>query len=230
MAIVKTYSVQTNITSGKCSPKLLTNQIKVTDYVTGFIGVNCEGDVLEIKGATLFNETLLDAMVLAHTGIPPVNWQPPSLTLSDMVHNGATLYVNTGAGYQVSFAPNVNNEILSNLHLNNKGIVYDGSDLDIMLHYQLYVTSPAGKNIQIEIDYAFVKTDGTQNAETVVTGTIVDNFSVDGKTENRLYAHTSSLIPGVLGANQLQLTIRRNGVVDTYANAFDVYALHTHKN
>ena len=155
-------------------------------------------------------------------------WQPPPLTLGDLVTNGASLYTNTGAGYQLSFDAGSNDEALLGFHLGNRGRAYDGSSLKFCFHYQMFSSSPVGKNIKIEIDYAFVKTDGSQNGEILVSGTISDTIDIDLLLADKAYKYESSALVGVAGADHLQITFRRLSLgvgSDSYNNAFDVYAI-----
>jgi len=163
----------------------------------------------------------------------PASWRPPAITLGDLVANGATLYSNTGAGYQMSFDAASDDEALVNIHLSNNGVAYDGSDVKIHLHSQLFATAPGGSdNVKIEIDYAFIKADGTQDAETLKDGTVVMDIDVSSRTEDLLYGDISGVLTGLAGASQLQLTIRRNSTgagADSYSNAWDLYALEIEK-
>ena len=71
MAILKTYSIQNDITGQAVKESLLHEEIDTASVITGFEGLNVTGDVLDILGTTLDNETLFDSTVLYHI-VPPV--------------------------------------------------------------------------------------------------------------------------------------------------------------
>ena len=70
MAIVKTYSVAADITAGACDPSSMSREIEDSGTVTDFNGIDLDGDVLDVRGGSINDEPGLDAVVLAHDGLP----------------------------------------------------------------------------------------------------------------------------------------------------------------
>lgn len=156
-------------------------------------------------------------------------WQTPSLTLGDFLGNGAQFFLAAGAGYMATFDASSDDEIVCNIHLSNLGVQYDGSNLRLHIHTQLFNTVPGpGDTVLWEVDYSFVKSDGTEDANTIVSGNNSDSIDVSARTANRNYGDVLSVMNGVEGASQLQITLRRNSSgagADSYLGAVDIYAI-----
>lgn len=156
-------------------------------------------------------------------------WQPPQLTLGDIVTSGASLFANTGCGYQASFDASSDDEVLFNVPLRNGGLDYDGSDLALKIDWKLYSTPPIiGSTVEWQIDYAFIKDDGTQDAYTLVDDSTSDVIDVQARDEDVMYSDILSTMSGVAGATVLLITLRRNSTglgSDTYLNSADLYGI-----
>jgi hypothetical protein len=70
MSVLKTYSIQNDITGQKVASSHLHSEIIASGSVTGFEGVAKSGDTVSVIGTALANETALDALVLAHSDLP----------------------------------------------------------------------------------------------------------------------------------------------------------------
>lgn len=68
MATVKTYSIANDTEHGQVRGNQLHAEILSSASVTDFSGISTHGDVLDVMGAALANETALDAVVAAHCG------------------------------------------------------------------------------------------------------------------------------------------------------------------
>ena len=66
MAKLKTYSIATDIASGVCDTDRLHATIKAGTAITNFEGIVMQGDVLDIYGDILADESVLDTLILAH--------------------------------------------------------------------------------------------------------------------------------------------------------------------
>lgn len=228
MALLKTYSISGDITAGVCSAPKMHNDISNSSSVTSFDGVTVEGDILKVYGDSFANETLLDSTVLNHDGIPPIDtkWRPPVLSAADHLSNGVIHYVNTGAGYQISFPEAVISNIYFHVQLNHDGLIYDGSDLALQLESSLYNDNPSGKNVKWQVKYAFVKADGTENWFTKLDATNIDTIDVTGRTPNMTYTDILTTMNGVVGAEQLLISLSRisaNPGADTFTQNVDLY-------
>lgn len=71
MALLKTYSIGSDITSGTVNTSRLHIAINSSGHVNGFKGITTRGDVLEIEGDKLSDESGLNAIVLSHSGLNP---------------------------------------------------------------------------------------------------------------------------------------------------------------
>jgi len=156
-------------------------------------------------------------------------WQPPDLNLGQWIGNGAGLFANAGSGFERGFSPVANDELLAQVALSWAGIPYDGSSTRLRLFSEPFQTAPgAGDNVIWEVDYALIPADGTVDAETIVTGTLSDTIDISARTANRLYQDALSSIPGVIGAEILNLTLRRKssgGGSDTFSDFIDIHAI-----
>lgn len=156
-------------------------------------------------------------------------WQPPFIDLGSAFGSGAAALLNPGVGLQWSFDAVSDDEIVFNVDLVNNGVAYDGSDLKLKIHWQIFSTAPgAGDTVLWEVDYAFVKSDGTDNPGTIVDGNLTDSIVVDAMTASRQYTNDLSTMTGKSGAKTLQITLRRNssgGGADDYPNAADIFGI-----
>ena len=154
---------------------------------------------------------------------PPAQELIAQLPLGSFLANGASAYLNTGAGYQLSFDAASNDEIVGQMAFHQ----YSGEDLTVSICWQLFSTAPIGGDTVIwEIDYAFVLTG--DNAETKVSGTISYEIDVAARTADVLYMDSLPVLTGVANAKLLNLTIRRKSTgagADTYASAADLFAV-----
>jgi hypothetical protein len=158
-------------------------------------------------------------------------WQPSSTTLGDGVGNGTQLFANTGAGFQVAFDAASDDEFLFNLPLrDHQGVAYNGQDIALEICWALFSTAPsASDDVVWDIDYAFVKDDGTENPYTLVDGNLTDTIVVDARTADRKYRDTLSTMTGKVGATGLQVTLRRNSTgagADSYSGTVDLYEVN----
>ena len=150
----------------------------------------------------------------------------PDITIGDGVTNGASIFANIGAGYQISFDATSDDEYLFNVTL---GSGYAGQDVALELCWLLFSTAPSASDTVIwEVDYAFVKSDGTEDAYTLADGNNVDAVVVDSFTADRKYDTTLTTMTGKVGAADLQITLRRNSIgagADSYSGSADIYGL-----
>ena len=72
MSTVKTYSIETDLPNGYNARKLGA-EINTSGDVEGFDGFNVNGDVLDILGTSLTDESGLDATLAAHEAISLVD-------------------------------------------------------------------------------------------------------------------------------------------------------------
>ena len=68
ISILKTYSVSADITAGICEPVSMSREIGESATIDDFRGVNLDGDVLEVRGESILDETALDLVVQNHDG------------------------------------------------------------------------------------------------------------------------------------------------------------------
>lgn len=172
-------------------------------------------------------EFFLDDVTIEGGSNPNPLWFPTALTLGDFTQNGVSAFTATGAGHLFTFDPSQDDELLVNVGLDRNGISYNGSQIGVELHWQLFSAPAVGNTVIWELDYAFVS-DGDDNYAKV-DGTVQLNLNVAGRTQRQQYSDVLPLISGPAGAETLQLTLRRNGAgggSDTYPGDVDLYALH----
>lgn len=153
-----------------------------------------------------------------------------TIDIGNTLANGVTSYVNVGAGYEVSFSPGENDEVLVNLCLLTKN--YKGEDLLFSWCGALYDLAPGPTSkIQIEVDYYFYKEGSGDNPYIESDGTVTQVFDVSGWSEDSAEQHMfdpANKLLGKTGATHLQLTIRRQGTgttQDNYGETVDVYQM-----
>jgi len=155
-------------------------------------------------------------------------WQPHSVNLGEWLANGVSFFLVTGAGMEASFSATANDELVTNIALDNAGIPYDGSSLEIQLSWAPFTAPGAGDNVKWEVDYAFLLPGGVDNPDTKVSGNNVDTIDISARTVQRNYRDTLTAMAGVAGATHLQITLRRHASgagADTYGSDADVYAI-----
>lgn len=183
------------------------------------------------KSAANFSNTfrVTDLRLVSSQASAAESWQPAPITLGDLTSSGATIFANTGAGYQISFDAASDDKVFLQKTLDNSGIPYDGSNLALVLPWQLFSTAPlAGENVKWIVTYAFSKADGTENAESKVSGTDTNTIVVDARTANLLYQDQLITMIGLSGAKTLGVTVERNSTgvdADTYPNSTDWYGI-----
>ena len=154
-------------------------------------------------------------------------WEPMAVTLNDFIPNGVDRFAAEGAGHLNTFNSEADDEMLINIGLNEEALPYDGSEIEIEIHWQLFTAPPPDTNVRWELDYAFIA-DGEDNYA-AVDGTIVLDVNVGGRTERQQYTDIFDLISGPAGSNTLQMTLRRNSTgenADSYPGDADVYGVN----
>lgn len=66
---LKTYTISTDVTGGIVDDVKLTNEIKDSGYVTGFIGVDIYEDSLIVNGVSFSDEAACDTLVQDHEAV-----------------------------------------------------------------------------------------------------------------------------------------------------------------
>lgn len=157
------------------------------------------------------------------------SWSPPHVTLNDFLNTGVTNFFNTSSGYHKSFDKAGDDEMVCNIALNSGVTAYDGSDLAVIIYWQLFSAAPGGGDtVKWEMDYTLLTSGGTLNAESLVDGNLVDSIDISTRDADKLYSNQLSTMVGKTLATHLQFTLRRNSQgagADSYNNAADVYAI-----
>jgi hypothetical protein len=83
MAILKTYSITSDITAQTIESDRLYDEIVIDNSITGFEGITRLGDNFNIHGTSINNESSLDAVILNHSGIA----YSEDLTLNELTSN-----------------------------------------------------------------------------------------------------------------------------------------------
>lgn len=65
-AVVKTYTISTDVTGGEVALPYLCDEIMDSGAVTGYTGLRRIGDTIEVQGDSISNATLLDTTVQDH--------------------------------------------------------------------------------------------------------------------------------------------------------------------
>lgn len=155
-------------------------------------------------------------------------WNPPSFAIGGWLSNGALAYLATGAGMMRTFDAMSNDEIVANLALEADGVPYDGSSLALRLSWAPFSTPDAGKTVKWEVDFAFLKDDGSENPYTKTSGATSDEIDLTGRTGQRQYVDVLSTMAGEAGATTLQITLRRLSQgpgADSFNDDADVFAI-----
>ena len=98
MANLKTYSIASDITSGTCNARSLTDEITTSASITNLQGVTIDDDVLIIVGDAIANEGLLDSTVLIHEAITLDEYK--DLKIKAIDNRTGELIVNGGFSYE----------------------------------------------------------------------------------------------------------------------------------
>lgn len=163
------------------------------------------------------------------TGTVIVGWLPPSLDNSNFASLGASIVQNTGAGVHYVFDAASDDQIFGSINLHNNNIAYDGSDIQLVLSYQLSGSAIApGDNVIFNFSYSLVRADGTENANTKVT-TVIHTINVESLTLDVLYTEAFPTITGLTSADILNITLERNSTgagADTYDGDFNLFAMN----
>lgn len=163
-------------------------------------------------------------------------WNPPKSSLEDWTR-GNTAALTTAANGDLYFffventgAPGgvPDPQITTKFHLGKEnGLDYDGSNLALRLHNQLFILNGVGgDNVRWEVEYIFLLDgdDGVNKASTTFT------FDVDYSTRtvaNGLYTDVITGITGVAGAKELRIWLRRKNTdaADTYNQDVDFFGI-----
>jgi len=73
MAILKTYTISTDVTGGAVNSGLLHSELLAAGDITNYTGINISGDSLEVCGDSFITEANVDASVLNHIIEPLAN-------------------------------------------------------------------------------------------------------------------------------------------------------------
>ena len=162
-----------------------------------------------------------------------LGWSPPSINIGSFFGNGASALANPNAGMQWTFDASSDDEILIQICLDCGMVVYDGGDLALVLDWQAFTSAPgAGDNVKWEVDYVFLKNDGTEDADSKSATNNVDSIDISARDANKCYSDQLTDMIGVAGTRFLNITLRRNsqgGGADTYSNAADLFNIEIKK-
>jgi len=182
------------------------------------------GDILAGQVFTL----MYDGTDFQIVGRVTTDWSPTALSLGDGLANGATLFLNSGAGIYVNFDSTSDDEYLFNVALDRNGVPYDGSNIDVELYWMKFGAS--GGTVGWELDYAFVNLG--DDAYTVVDGTVTNYVNVTALADQTLTSTVVGTINGTAGSKILQLTLRRNSQgagADSYNGDAELYGFNLEK-
>lgn len=224
MAILKTYTISTDITAGALNSMKLHKEIAATSHVTGFTGLGTIiADNFDILGTTLADETALDALVLAHTITGPSTdmWQAPHLNLGDGATSGVLLFRANSGGILYQFSGVSFSEWSSNIVLeDSNGNAYDGSDLTLIINYIILVNGTGTDDIDWVTEYMF-RTEGDNPNDPGTT--ITETVDVSSRVVGNLYKDTISVnLAGVAGKTSLGISIGREGGADEYSGTIRI--------
>jgi len=179
------------------------------------------GDILAGQVFTL----MYDGTQFQIVGRVTTDWKPSIISLSDGIGNGASIFLNSGAGVYVVFDPGVDDEYIFNISLDDGGLPYDGSNIDVEVYWMKFGAS--GGTVGWEVDYAFVNLG--DDAYSKIDGTITNFVDVTSLTNQTLTNTVIGTVSGTAGAKILQLTIRRNSTgvgADTYTGDAELYGFN----
>lgn len=71
--VLKVYSISNDITAGAVNSELLHGEIDSSGHVSGFVGLDIEGDNLSVIGVSFNNEAGCDSVVQSHEVEPLAN-------------------------------------------------------------------------------------------------------------------------------------------------------------
>ena len=113
MALLKTYTISTDVTEGVVTAPVLHNEIEDSANVNSFEGIEVDGDSLHVYGASFSNETALNALVLAHGEVTLATYKSIK---SDAIDTRSEEIISAGytyAGKQFSLSANAQTNILA---------------------------------------------------------------------------------------------------------------------
>jgi hypothetical protein len=182
------------------------------------------GDILADQVFTL----MYDGTDFQMLGRVTTDWSPTALSLGDGIRNGATAFLNAGAGVYINFDATSDDEILYNVSLDRNGVPYDGSNINVELYWMKF--GATGGTVGWELDYAFVNIG--DDAYTLVDGTVTNFVNVTALADQTLTNTVVGTISGPAGSKILQLTLRRNSTgagADTYSGDAELYGFNLEK-
>jgi len=113
MALLKTYTISTDVTEGVVTAPVLHNEIEDSTNVNSFEGIEVDGDSLHVYGASFSNESALDALVLAHGGVSLSEYKQTKTDAIDDRSEELILAGYTYASKQFSLSSNAQTNILA---------------------------------------------------------------------------------------------------------------------
>lgn len=156
---------------------------------------------------------------------PPNFWVPPTVDIRDWVGNGSQEAINTNIGFHREFRQNKNDELRGNTNLFFGPLAYDGSDLFVRIIWQLTSSPVSGKTVKWDLDFALVKADGTEDAETKSNGALTTGeIDISSFTPNRLVTTDFPVMDGELNAVLLEMNLSRDGSTDSYNKVVHLFA------
>lgn len=148
-------------------------------------------------------------------------WEAPPLSLGEGATSGVSIFRAFGGGLQYSFDSTSDDEWSVDKPLVNLGILYDGSDLQIEISYQLSSNGGVGDNVKLDTEYQIVNDgDDTDGAGT----TINDTIDVSAQVSGQVYSYTlgTNLTGGTANDKELLMSILRNSTgagADTFGGS-----------
>ena len=158
---------------------------------------------------------------------PPNFWVPPTLDIQDWIGNGSQQAINTNIGFHRVFKQSPSDdEMRGQSNLLFGPIEYDGTDIFLRLLWQLDNLIPSsGDTVIWELDFAFVKADGTEDADTKSSGTLSLTIDVGSRSVGNLFSDDLPNMPGLDGASLLEMNLRRKASVDLYKDPVKLFAV-----
>lgn len=153
-------------------------------------------------------------------------WRPNSIPLGGLLTSGATFFINGGAGVYLSFDGSSDDTMFFNDTLNKSGKLYDGSDLALKFYGRLQTDGSGGDTVGWVVLYAFTK-DG-DNTNTMFTAIPQQDVNVSGELQDIEFDITLGTMTGVMGADQILITVFRNATgtgADSYPNNYELTSL-----